>query len=120
VVQSTPPAVVPPAKQAAPAVNGTARAEHGKKAWLVTGSLNVDEQSVVHVRLLDAHGRAVTLAAGSVLNGVQSGRPHTELVARSAGGALTTQLRTAAHALQLEIVAVNRDGVSTKVLLPVR
>jgi CSLREA domain-containing protein len=120
VVQVTPPAAVTPAKQAAPSVSGTAREQHAKNGWLVAAALNVDERTVVHVRLLDAHGRALTLAAGSVLNGVRSGRPHVELATTSAGGALAASLRTAAHARQLEIVAVNGDGISTRVLVPVR
>jgi hypothetical protein len=123
---ATPPAqapapVVVPAVQAAPTIaNALLHVRHVRGTWIETASFSVDETVVLRVRALGTAGRPLALAPGSVVAGVRTGRPHPDLVARSAAGAVTATLRTSARPLQLELVATNSDGTATRLLVPVR
>jgi uncharacterized repeat protein (TIGR01451 family) len=98
----------------------SARAEG--RARVVTTYVSIDEPAAITVRVLDRSGKVVTLLAGSRLNYVPSGKPHSSLpLAVDRARRVPMRLLIDAHEglrYRIEVRAVSADGASSVATIP--
>jgi CSLREA domain-containing protein len=125
IVPSTAPAAQPPTvKNVPPQLTRTGKVvlQRAGRSWTVKGTVAVDEASTLRVQVIRPNGAAVTLAPGSLVGGIRSGKKRADIVSTGTGAfpiALhVTGLRPGRYVLVL--TATDPQGASTKLSLPLQ